>query len=138
MKAYSILMWFVFFNLVCGAIGTYVGSTETGGKDVFGIADKAGVRLLPEENEELITQFTATTEALRSSTNIWEYGINTINAIVLLPQLLLMMLTFIPTMLESLEILPVEITNILNLGIFFVTMIAIIQWLTNKWIGWAK
>lgn len=131
-------MWFVFFNLVCGAIGTYVGSTETGGKDVFGIADKAGVRLLPEENEELITQFTATTEALRSSTNIWEYGINTINAIVLLPQLLLMMLTFIPTMLESLEILPVEITNILNLGIFFVTMIAIIQWLTNKWIGWAK
>lgn len=138
MKAYSILMWFIFFNLVCGAIGTYVGSTETGGKDVFGIADKPGVMLLPEENQELMAQFTATTEALRDSTTILEYIINTANAILMLPQLLLMMLTFIPSMLESLQILPSEITNILNIGIFIVTMIAIVQWVTNKWIGWAK
>lgn len=138
MKAYSILMWFIFFNLVCGAIGTYVGSTEAGGKDVFGIADKPGVMLLPEENQELMAQFTATTDALRDSTTILEYIINTANAILMLPQLLLMMLTFIPSMLESLQILPAEITNILNIGIFIVTMIAIVQWVTNKWIGWAK
>lgn len=138
MKAYSILVWFIFFNLVCGAIGTYVGSTETGGKDIFGVADKAGVSLLPEENQEVMAQFMEITKSVQSIDSFGELLLNTINVIILLPQLFLMMLLFIPNMLNSLQILPPEITGILNIGILFVTVIAIIQWVTNKWIGWAK
>lgn len=138
MKAYSILVWFIFFNLVCGLIGTYVGSTEIGGKDVFGIADKPGVTMLPKENQEVMAQFTEITKSLQSIDNFGELLLNSINVIILLPQLFLMMLLFIPNMLSSLQILPPEIAGILNVGIVFVTVIAIIQWVTNKWIGWAK
>ena len=138
MKAYSILVWFIFFNLVCGLIGTYVGSTEIGGNDVFGIADKPGVTMLPKENQEVMAQFTEITKSLQSIDNFGELLLNSINVIILLPQLFLMMLLFIPNMLSSLQILPPEIAGILNIGIVFVTVIAIIQWVTNKWIGWAK
>lgn len=138
MKAYTILVWFVFFNLVCGAIGTYVSSTSVGGKDVFGIADKPGVTLLPEENTEIIEKFYALTESIQNTEGFGDMLNNTWNIIILLPQLLLMMVTFMPNMLNSLQILPPEIISILNIGIVFVTVIAIIQWFSNKWIGWAK
>lgn len=138
MKAYSILVWFIFFNLVCGMIGTYVGSTETGGKDIFGIADKPGVTMLPKENQEVMAQFMEITKSVQSIDNFGELLLNSINVIILLPQLFLMMLLFIPNMLSSLQILPPEIAGLLNIGILFVTVIAIIQWVTNKWIGWAK
>lgn len=138
MKAYSILVWFIFFNLVCGLIGTYVGSTEIGGKDIFGIADKPGVTLLPKENQEVMAQFMEITKSVQSIDSFGELLLNSVNVIILLPQLFLMMLLFIPNMLSSLQILPPEITGLLNLGILFVTVIAIIQWVTNKWIGWAK
>ena len=138
MKAYSILVWFIFFNLVCGMIGTYVGSTEIGGRDVFGIADKPGVSMLPKENQEVMAQFTEITKSLQSIDNFGELLLNSINVIILLPQLFLMMLLFIPNMLTSLQIVPPEIAGLLNAGILFVTVIAIIQWVTNKWIGWAK
>lgn len=138
MKAYSILVWFIFFNLVCGMIGTYVGSTETGGKDIFGIADKPGVTMLPKENQEVMAQFMEITKSVQSIDNFGELLLNSVNVIILLPQLFLMMLLFIPNMLSSLQILPPEIAGLLNIGILFVTVIAIIQWVTNKWIGWAK
>lgn len=138
MKAYTILVWFVFFNLVCGAIGTYVSSTSVGGKDVFGIADKPGVTLLPEENTEIIEKFYALTESIQHTEGLGDVFNNAWNVIILLPQLLLMMVTFMPNMLNSLQILPPEIVSILNIGVVFVTVIAIIQWLSNKWIGWAK
>lgn len=138
MKAYSILVWFIFFNLVCGLIGTYVGSTEIGGKDIFGIADKPGVTLLPKENQEVMAQFMEITKSVQSIDSFGELLLNSVNVIILLPQLFLMMLLFIPNMLSSLQILPPEIAGLLNLGILFVTVIAIIQWVTNKWIGWAK
>ena len=138
MKAYSILVWFIFFNLVCGMIGTYVGSTEIGGKDVFGIADKPGVSMLPKENQEVMAQFTEITKSLHNVNNFGAFLLNSVDVIILLPQLFMMMLLFIPNMLTSLQILPPEIAGLLNLGIVLVTVIAIIQWCTNKWIGWAK
>lgn len=138
MKAYTILVWFVFFNLVCGALGTYFSSTSVGGKDVFGVADKAGVTLLPEENQEVIEKFYALTESIQHTEGLADVFTNAWNVIILLPQLLLMMVTFMPNMLNSLQILPPEIVSILNIGVVFVTVIAIIQWLSNKWIGWAK
>lgn len=138
MKAYSILIWFIFFNLVCGMIGTYVGSTTTGGNDIFGIADKPGVTLLPKENQEVMAQFMEITKSVQSIDNFGELLLNGVNVIILLPQLFMMMLLFIPNMLSSLQILPPEIAGILNIGIVVVTVFAIIQWCTNKWIGWAK
>lgn len=138
MKAYSILVWFVFFNLVCGLIGTYAGSVSNGGQDIFGVADKPGVTLLPEKNQELVQKFQDLIESWQSVDGFGALMSNTWNAIILLPQMLIMMITFVPSMLESLQILPPEITNILNIGIVFVTVIAMVQWFTNKWIGWAK
>lgn len=138
MKAYTILVWFVFFNLVCGALGTYFSSTSVGGKDVFGIADKAGVTLLPEENRELIEKFNALTESIQHTEGFVNLANNAWNIIILLPQMLLMMITFLPNMLNSLQILPTEIIELLNFGVVFVTVVAIIQWFSNKWIGWAK
>lgn len=138
MKAYTILVWFVFFNLVCGGLGTYFSSTSVGGKDVFGIADKAGVTLLPEENTEIIEKFYALTESIQNTEGFGDALNNTWNIIILLPQMLLMMITFMPNMLNSLQILPPEIISILNIGVVFVTVIAIVQWFSNKWIGWAK
>ena len=149
MKAYSILLWLVLFNAVLGMLGTFVppavdsdgnsvdpdNLSNVGGRDIFGMGSISGAIMLPNENTELANELTNQFESFKES---WGTGntaglvTDTVTIMVLFLQLLFGIITYLPSLLIVLGV-PTPIINIINVGVVIITIVALVQIITNKW-----
>lgn len=134
MKFYSIMLWFLIFNVALSTVGVYAIQDA----NIFNLSDGEQADLLSElpiGNIHFIDTFENTVVNMMSADGIGDFVINLLmfgsNIFISFGNLCISCVTGIPQMMIALK-LPETIILLVNLPLYLVLFVGLIQFVSNR------
>lgn len=134
MKFYSIMLWFLIFNVALSTVGVYAIEDA----NIFNLSTAEQESLLSElpiGNIHFIETFENTVVGMMSSDGIGDFVINLLmfgsNIFISFANLCISCVTGIPQMMIALK-LPETIIILVNLPLYLVLFVGLIQFVSNR------